>query len=505
MRIRLVMVVLGMIPVVAGEAVAQPKLVAGAPAGGQLPLFWTTTQGRIYRMESSDALVTWSPLAAPQSLVNPVVAPGSSMVLSVPMTGTRGFHRVVETKYVDPAWADVKPLRVISLNYDTSVVSSANGVRLRTAMQALVPGDHLVIGPGTYDITSYISLDQQGTAAAPIWITSGSAGGVIIRHPGVNQNVLNVGGMSARFLALRGLEITGGSRGLNLLNCADVWIDNCHVHHTDDAGVVASTQNCSRLHITRNEVNHIGGFGEGIALGISSGTMAVSESIVAFNHVHDTNGTTVTQGDGIEVKLGSWGNLITGNLVHDCAFPCIIVGPTNGLPANVVENNVAFRSNDAVMMVGAGNVLRNNLAIGGEVSALICQTMNGVAPTGVIIRHNTFINQSRAVRLSNLGAGVIFANNACYSQSAEVINAPTGAGSATITGNVTFGTVAAGFTSTAGTGLGDFVNVTWDGLNRNAAPSATSPLRGAGALAHATEWDVEFHLRTAPTTAGCYR
>jgi len=126
-----------------GEAMAQPLLVAGVPTGGQLPLSWTTVQGRLYRVETSDALATWAPLAAPQSLVNPLVGTGGPMSLSMPMAGPRGFYRVVESKYVDPAWADVKPLRVLTLNYDGSVNEEANGARLRTAMLALMPGDHL--------------------------------------------------------------------------------------------------------------------------------------------------------------------------------------------------------------------------------------------------------------------------------------------------------------------------------------------------------------------------
>ncbi|WAC18378.1 hypothetical protein OVA24_14160 [Luteolibacter sp. SL250] len=109
------------------------------------------------------------------------------------------------------------------------------------------------------------------------------------------------------------------------------------------------------------------------------------------------------------------------------------------------------------------------------------------------------------LRLSNLGTGIIFANNASYSQTAEAVNAPSGLGTATISGNVTFGSVPAGMPTIAGTGLGDFVNVTWDGLNRNAAPATSSPLRGAGATIQATEWDLEFRLRSAPHTAGAYR
>ena len=62
-------------------------------------------------------------------------------------------------------------------------------------------------------------------------------------------------------------------------------------------------------------------------LGANEGEFIMSESVIALNHIHDCRGS---QGDGIEVKQGSWGNLIAENDVHDTQYPCITVYGTAG-------------------------------------------------------------------------------------------------------------------------------------------------------------------------------
>ncbi len=219
-------------------AYAQPVVVAGMPAGGELPLALKTNPGRMYRWESSVNLVTWGGLPLGIASRVPLIAPGSAVNLNVPMGLPKEFFRVKESLYFDPSWADVKPLRTVPFSFDTAKSSAANGAALRTAMLALIAGDRLVIGPGTYHIESTTILNLQGTATAPIWITAGDAGGVVITRSDANQNLLNIGTTSgASYLAIQGIEMIGGSLGLRLVNCREIWIDRCHVHHTDDGGL----------------------------------------------------------------------------------------------------------------------------------------------------------------------------------------------------------------------------------------------------------------------------
>lgn len=489
--------------VLTGPLQGQPRLAAGQPAAGMLPLSWKSVSGRMYRLQTSATLQSWGPLPQNQAAVNPLVAPADAMALNVPISGARGFFRLSESLYVDPSWADVKPLRTVTFNYDDTLTDTENGALLRSVMLALIPGDRLVIGPGTYSINSFTNLSLQGTDEAPIRITSDGAGEVVITRPDSAQHVLNIGS-SASHLLLQGLDITGGSSGLNLGVCNDVWINGCSIHHTADTAVLA-VQNASRLFLTRNLIHHIYGSGNAITLGGSSGS--VTDSVVGLNEIHNTGMSGVSQGFGINMKEGSSGNLVAGNFIHDVHYNCIFAVGGNGTAPNVVENNTCFGSGDYGILIGKKCVVRNNLVISGINGAFGCQAISGTNPTAVTVQHNTFISTGAAANLGkwSSGTGMIFSNNACYSRDAQAVNVVGGAGSTLFSGIVRYGTVTAGVPSTMGTGLADFVNVTWDGLSRDATPSVASPLRNAADPGQATEWDLKYFIRSAPLSSGAFR
>ena len=117
-----------------------------------------------------------------------------------------------------------------------------NGANLAAVMQSLQPGERLEIGTGTYSIASFFDLSLRGTAAAPIWIVAQDGATPVITRPDANQNTVNLGSNGpCEFVALRGLEITGGSIALRLHDCNDVWIDQCHVHDCADNAIAVST------------------------------------------------------------------------------------------------------------------------------------------------------------------------------------------------------------------------------------------------------------------------
>lgn len=407
------------------------------------------------------------------------------------------------TSPYDPSWSTIAPTSTINHAYNSGQTALQNGTALRTALNALTPGDEIIIAPGTYEFSSNFSLNLQGTAAAPIWIT-GQTGAIIYMNT-TGQNILNVGSSSqTRYLCIRGLEFTGGSHGLRFYDCTQVWLNQCHIHGTGDAGISTNTVDTSYMFITRNQIHNTGGTGEGMYLGANSGAVIMSNSIIALNHVYDTdNGTS--QGDGIELKQGSWGNLIAENLVHDCNYPCILVYGTAGQPQNIVERNICYNSNDNTMQIQGECIVRNNLCINGAGSAFASQVHQG-NPTNLQVVHNTFVNGAgRAAKLSSWSgaANMVFANNACYSTGNWAIDC-NGISGVTFAGNVCFGSVTSGISFTAGNGLSDFVNVTTNGANRDAHPAGGSALLGAANATQATPKDLEGTSRTAPHDAGCY-
>jgi hypothetical protein len=415
---------------------------------------------------------------------------------------------VGEPEIFFPSWYGIAPRQVINLTYNSTKTSEENGALLKAAILALQPGQKLKIGAGTYSVNSYFNIALQGTADSPIWIVAQDGETPVITRPDADQNVINIGagGSPARYLAIRGLEVTGGSQLMRLYDCANVWVDQCHLHHGGDGGLTANTADTDRIYLTRNEINHPGGpssTNEGMYLGANNGQYVMTNSVIALNHIHDTGGT---QGDGIELKGGSYNNWIVANHIHDTPYPCIVVYGTGGKGVNTIERNILYRSNDNTLQVTGEAVVRNNLIMSGA-AAGFASTDNQGTTANLQVVHNTIINTSRAANLSswNNRAGMVFANNVVYSRDAESIRFPNGSTGVAVKGNVVLGPVegiAAGYI--AGAGLTDFASVTWDASSRDAAPTASSAIIGAGDPAYAVLTDITGAARQGSLEAGAY-
>jgi hypothetical protein len=374
-----------------------------------------------------------------------------------------------DTRYA-PDWASIAPKRVIKH-------SNTRNDTLANAVAALQPGDQLVIAAGTYSVERTWNVEVSGTAEAPIWILPEEGARVILTRPDDKQNVVNIGQNSpVHYLCLRGVEITGGSHGLRLGQCSEVWIDHCHIHHTGAVCLTANSANTRRLFLTRNHNHHGGGHGEGMYLGANYGEFIMSESVIALNHIHDCKGE---QGDGIEVKQGSWGNLIAENDIHDTQYPCITVYGTAGKPVNIIERNLCRRSEDSAMQVQGEAIVRNNVLIGGKGSGFASLDHQGKS-LNLQVTHNTIINAGDAFKGSSWNAreGMVLANNILYSRDKSAMNFPKGKEGATIVGNVLLGDAPKQGT-TRGRGLEDFISLSWDGEKHDATPTAEAPFEHA--------------------------
>jgi hypothetical protein len=370
----------------------------------------------------------------------------------------------------DPGWASITPKRVIQH-------TDPSGDSLVKAVAALQPGDQLEIATGTYSVERMWDLQVSGTADAPIWIVAADEAQVIITRPDDQQNVLNIGqGGPVQFLCLRGIEFTGGSHGVRLGHCSDVWLDQCHIHHTGEVCLSANSADTQHLYLTRNHIHHGAGHAEGMYLGANNGDHIMSESVIALNHIHDCRGD---QGDGIEVKQGSWGNLIAENHVHDTNYPCITVYGTAGKPVNVIERNLCYNSADNVMQVQGEAIVRNNVLINGA-SAGFASTDHQGKTLNLQVIHNTIINAAHAFKGGSWNGreGMILANNVMYSRDANALNFPNGHAGVVSTGNVVFGDGPKDG-CVKGRGLEDFPGVSLDGAQHDATPASDAPIENA--------------------------
>ncbi len=373
----------------------------------------------------------------------------------------------------DPEWGVIQPKRIIRISVEAGADEISNGVRLRKAIDALVPGDQLEVGSGTYSVDRWWNVTISGTSEAPISIVSARDASVIITRPDAKQNILNLGqNAPVQYVVLRGLEFTGGSHGIRLGKCSHVWIDRCHIHHTGDVCLSANTSDSHHLNLTRNTIHNGGGTAEGMYLGGNNGEVIMSESVIALNHVYDCRGT---QGDGIEVKQGSWGNLITENKVHDCNYPCITVYGTSGMPQNMIERNLCYRSLDSVMQVQGEAIVRNNVLIDGK-NAAFASTDHQAKTTNLQVVHNTLINTNHAFRGGswNDREKMVLANNVIYSKEQNAMHFPNGSQGVSIQGNVVLGD-GAKIGSRLGRGIQDFTDLAWDASKLDTTPTQDAP------------------------------
>ena len=200
----------------------------------------------------------------------------------------------------------------------------------RGAMQGLAPGDTLLMHGGTYTLSSYFELDLAGTPSAPIVIRAAAGEQPLIHYVDDGQNIVNI--VDSAFLTLDGIEFSGGSRGIRLTSSSDITIRNCHVHDTAASAINANDGGnvYARLTFVHNEIDHAGDTAEGFYLGCNDDACRVHDSLVANNYIHDLDGPTVTQGDGIEIKAGSYANVVRDNVIHDTGYPGITLYHTKG-------------------------------------------------------------------------------------------------------------------------------------------------------------------------------
>jgi hypothetical protein len=404
----------------------------------------------------------------------------------------------------EPAWAQTEPLRTKQVVFEQDQSERANGAALANAMGELQAGDRLEIGPGRYEITSKLTMDLAGTAKAPIWIVgSDSANPPIISRPDARQNLINLGERSpCRFLCLRDLNLTGGSVVIRFYDCGNVWLDQCELHHGQHGGITVNSRDTSHMYITRNHLHHfMAGTGEAMYLGANHGKVIMRNSVIAANHVHHCGGE---QGDGIELKQGSYNNWIVANHVHDTQYPCIIAYGTAGKGINVIENNTCYRASDNTMQVQGEAVVRNNLIMAAGGAGLASTDHQGKTRLLRVV-HNTIITAGRGANLSSWNGreGMVFANNAVYSQRGPGLRFPGGSSRVHLSGNVVFGGVqGADRGVVAGRGLDDFVSASWNGTHRNASPSADSRILDAADEKFLTERDLNGETRMESKAAG---
>jgi hypothetical protein len=361
---------------------------------------------------------------------------------------------------------------LVEVFFDSGLTSWENGDVLEAVLESLVAGDRVVIHAGEYTMDSRLSIQAVGTEQDPITIEAAAGEAVILRRDDESQNLIDFD--RASYVTVRGIEWIGGSIGIRLIDVNRFFFVGNDVHDTGDAAITANSGNTSYLYFVNNHVHHTNGTGEGFYLGANFGNWITHHTFVVGNRIHDTGDI---QGDGVEIKDGSYACVIADNWIERTNWPGIIVYGTQGQSErNIIERNVILDSSEGGIQAAADCIIRNNLIIGAADACIASQPHQTATPSNIEIVHNTLVNDDVCLRAESWGGqGIVFANNALYSASGSVYQGSTG--SATVAGNVVLASLAA------------FVDL---GLSagRDATPAPGSPLIGAGAALYQTFYDL---------------
>jgi hypothetical protein len=380
----------------------------------------------------------------------------------------------------------------------------------KPAAENLKSGDTLIVHQGTYLETNRMSLQVQGTASALILIkgADGEARPVITRPGSASlQNTINIEG-SARYLTIKGLEIIGnGGDGVNMSGALSfVTLEDLVIHDVD----VGINFRNSMDHITVRR-NHIyntgrnGGTGEGMYVGCNNATCIVRDSIIENNWIHD-NLPGTTQGDGIEVKVGSHSNVIRDNVIYNMSYPGILVYGTGANPANLVEGNVVWNCLEGISALADATV-RNNIVIGSGCGLCIYSHTQVSQRKNITAVNNTVYNNDSGVYYRWSGTNLVLANNAIYSPGKIAVNSngtitSTGGGVAAnfVEGAMSGDTIGGGRFYNGGASAFAFVNA----ASKDFWPPTGSPLIGTANASYASLTDFNGTTRVVPFDVGAY-
>lgn len=335
------------------------------------------------------------------------------------------------------------------VTYKIHPVIAGSQEEYETIANSLKPGDELILYGGTYSQTARRTVTVKGTANKPITIRAAEGQQPLLAHPaGRAARYNNIEFVNCEYLTIRGIYFKGGNSGVRFIRGHHITFEDCQISHTQNNALTMNSGDCDAFVIRRNHIHHTGlskrgsTEGEGMYIGGHDGSYITTNSLFEGNYIHHTRGTSIGGNDGIEIKFGSYGNIVRDNVIHDTniskQYPGIFVyGGGKGI--NIVEGNVIWNAGEGIQVVSDA-VIRNNIIFNCSATGITAAPHAAVPHVrNVKIVNNTIVNHPRGV-LFRWGKAeeMIFANNAVYCPGSMAIYAE-GIDSSTFSANYVTG------------------------------------------------------------------
>ena len=340
------------------------------------------------------------------------------------------------------------------------------------AANKLLPGDELVLAPGTYCQTGRRLIEISGTPGKPIVIRGSGREKTIITRPGASTAGHRFNGTEFRgaHLIIRGLHFRGGNRGLVFhAGAHHITIEDSEVSDTSNNGLTLNNGDTSHFIIRRNHIHHTGNLdpalggteGEGMYIGCNRAKCIAHDHLVEGNEIHDLRANGRGGNDGIEIKYGSYGNIIRNNVIHtifpafkNVKYPCIFAYGTlerHKDRPNIIENNLLWGCGEAIQVISDA-VVRNNMILNSQQGLATYYHQQVPTQRNLRIEGNTFFGSRVDLEFGRQGGNredpnfiekppprnVVFANNAIFGPGLKpllTVDLPKG-GDVSVTNNV---------------------------------------------------------------------
>lgn len=372
---------------------------------------------------------------------------------------------------------------------------------IESMIASLNPGDELILHDGMYVTNERFSIDIAGTESQPIIIRAADGESPHIHRPNASQNLIDID--SADWLVIRGIEFSGGSAGIRISSARDLVFEDNEIYDTADVAFRMNDGGAvyERITVRNNHIHDTNGTGEGMYLGCNEDRCQMIDSLIEGNYVHNTDAGSVSQGDGIEIKEGSYGNIVRDNVIHDTNYPCILTYSTVGNgPANVIERNVMWNCGDHAIQSAADATIRNNIILSAGANGIAMQPHQNGSPSNLTVVHNTILQSSNdGISIRGATGSVVVANNAVFAMSGRAIFVNGDMSMITMVGNVGEGS------GVDAASFGDFVDASYAGTPpMNVFPTSGGALVGAGSTEHVVADDFNGTPRMGVADIGAY-
>ncbi len=310
---------------------------------------------------------------------------------------------------------------------------------------SLKPGEELILHGGVYSQTGRRAVTVKGTADEPIIIRAAEGEKPLLTRPSDQiDKYNNIEFIDCSYLIIRGIRLRGGSSGVRFIRGHHITFEECEISETGNNALTMNSGDCDSFIIRRNHIHHTGlsnrgsTEGEGMYIGVHNGSYITTNTLIEGNYIHHLRGTSNGGNDGIEIKFGSYGNIVRDNVIHDTniskQYPGIFVYG-GGKETNIVEGNVIWNAGEGIQVVSDA-IIRNNIVFDCLMTGITAAPHAAVPHVrNVTIVNNTIVNHPKGVLIRwNKASNMVFANNAIYCPKFTAIDAQ-GIGNATSSAN----------------------------------------------------------------------